>query len=287
MNGVNGKRLGHSYGFNAISHKAHTINEIQPTLEAVLDKTSFSSNSEMDALVIHCGVNDIKNSDPNNASKKLANCIKNVAAVYPRTKIVVSKIAPVRDSELDVKRDLFNALLSSELHNVENVSLANHSNLQTHTGVLRDGLHPTRRGSSVLAVNIGRQVCQLFWKIPQTATTRHKKHFDQRKKLQQFEVGSKVLMLCPTKANNLKLEWQGPYVVTERVGQADYKIEVRGKERLYHASLLKQFIEKDAGGAVATVVIDDTQPEWENTATTTRDIPVIPLESKLRGKYSG
>ncbi|KAL8626013.1 hypothetical protein ACOMHN_012605 [Nucella lapillus] len=151
--------------------------------------------------------------------------------------------------------------------------------------VLESWIHPEEpevQTAAEYVVNLRNRIadtCVQAQRALETATTRHKKHFDQRTKPRQFSVGSKVLMLRPTKANKLELEWQGPFVVTERVGQADYKIEVRGKDRLYHANLLKQFIERDAGGAVATVVIDDTEPEWEDTATTTRDIPVIPLEA--------
>ncbi|KAL8570606.1 hypothetical protein ACOMHN_008963 [Nucella lapillus] len=39
-------------------------------------------------------------------------------------------------------------------------------NCKTNPRTLRDGLHPTARGASVLAVNIGRYVRQLFWERP-------------------------------------------------------------------------------------------------------------------------
>ncbi|KAL8604188.1 hypothetical protein ACOMHN_014756 [Nucella lapillus] len=37
---------------------------------------------------------------------------------------------------------------------------------ETNSRILRDELHPTARGASVLAVNIVRHVRQLFWERP-------------------------------------------------------------------------------------------------------------------------
>ena len=50
-----------------------------------------------------------------------------------------------------------------------------------------------------------------------------------------------MLLLLPVKKNKLQLVWQGPYPVLERVGDWDYKIQIRGKPRLFHANLLKKY----------------------------------------------
>ena len=73
MKYVDGNRLGHSYGFDTVSCRVHRTEEIQPVLDAVLNDMPAT-----DAIVIHCGVNDIKSSDPQTGSKKLPNCTKNV-----------------------------------------------------------------------------------------------------------------------------------------------------------------------------------------------------------------
>ena len=55
----------------------------------------------------------------------------------------------------------------------------------------------------------------------------------------KLNVGDRVLILLPTDGNKLLMQWKGPYVVKEKLGQNDYKIEVKGKIKTYHINLLK------------------------------------------------
>ena len=48
-------------------------------------------------------------------------------------------------------------------------------------------------------------------------------------------------MLLPTDNNKLLMQWQGPFRVTKIIGINDYEVEVRGKEKVYHANLLKRY----------------------------------------------
>ena len=41
------------------------------------------------------------------------------------------------------------------------------------------------------------------------------------------------------------MQWQGPFEVLGRVAQHNYKLQVRGKEKTYHANLLKKYVERD------------------------------------------
>ena len=65
-----------------------------------------------------------------------------------------------------------------------------------------------------------------------------------------FESGEKALVLLPTDHNKLLMQcMEGPLV-----GLNDYKVKVKGKEKVYHANLLKKYFEREettAGGAVA------------------------------------
>ncbi len=61
---------------------------------------------------------------------------------------------------------------------------------------------------------------------------------------QEIQVGDKVLLLLPTDNNKLLMQWQGPYEVVSKLNAYDYKVDVRGKVKLYHANLLKQYIER-------------------------------------------
>ena len=85
------------------------------------------------------------------------------------------------------------------------------------------------------------------------ASKRYAKAFNRKAKERWFDVGDEVLLLLPVKKNKLQLAWRGPYTVLERVGDWDYKIRVEGKEKLFHANLLKKYLRRDASsGAIAS-----------------------------------
>ena len=63
-----------------------------------------------------------------------------------------------------------------------------------------------------------------------------------------------MLVLLPTDHNKLLMQWKGPFEVSSVVGLNDYKVKVKGKEKVYHANLLKKYfarVETTAEGAVA------------------------------------
>ena len=51
-------------------------------------------------------------------------------------------------------------------------------------------------------------------------------------------------MLLPTESNKLLVQWQGPYEVMKRVAKNDYVIDRDGKDKIYHANLLKKYVER-------------------------------------------
>ena len=51
-------------------------------------------------------------------------------------------------------------------------------------------------------------------------------------------------VLQPTYHNKDLMQWKGPFEVSAVVGLNDYKVSVKGKERIYHANLLKRFLSK-------------------------------------------
>ena len=67
-------------------------------------------------------------------------------------------------------------------------------------------------------------------------------------------------MLLPTDHNKLLMQWNGPFEVSSVVGLSDYRVKVKGKEKVYHANLLKKYFEGDEAtteGAVAVVKAAD------------------------------
>ncbi|XP_069027698.1 uncharacterized protein [Embiotoca jacksoni] len=68
-------------------------------------------------------------------------------------------------------------------------------------------------------------------------------------KLSQFTPGEKVLVLLPSSSSKLLAKWQGPFVVTRRVGDVDYEVvwsDRGGATQLYHLNLLKAWREAES-----------------------------------------
>ena len=67
-------------------------------------------------------------------------------------------------------------------------------------------------------------------------------------------------MLLPTDHTKLLMQWKGPFEMSSVVGLNDYRVKVKGKEKVYHANLLKKYFERDEAtteGAAAVVTTDD------------------------------
>ena len=70
-------------------------------------------------------------------------------------------------------------------------------------------------------------------------------YYDCKTKVRKFKPGDKVLVLVPTDHNNLMMQWKGPYEVSAVVGTNDYKVKVKDKLKVYHANLLKAYIQRE------------------------------------------
>ena len=75
---------------------------------------------------------------------------------------------------------------------------------------------------------------------------KNKALYDKRAKRREFQDGDKVLLLLPTDTNKLLMQWKGPYEIMSRCGKGnDYRIEVNKKVKMFHANMLKKYIETD------------------------------------------
>ena len=52
------------------------------------------------------------------------------------------------------------------------------------------------------------------------------------------------------------MQWKGPFEVSAVVGLNDYKVKVKGKERVYHANLLKKYFEREDSVPVGAVAVE-------------------------------
>ena len=88
------------------------------------------------------------------------------------------------------------------------------------------------------------QTCQLARDNLEKVQLKQKTYYDKRARSRKFDVGDKVLLLLPTESNKLLLQWKGPYEVVEIVNSMDYRVDVDGVIGTYHASMLKQYVER-------------------------------------------
>ena len=77
-----------------------------------------------------------------------------------------------------------------------------------------------------------------------TSQQRQKRWYDQKAKKTSFEVGDKVLVLLPTYTSKLLAQWQGPFVITRKIGDVDYEVELSGRRKnlkILHVNMLRKW----------------------------------------------
>ncbi|GFN91319.1 Zinc finger protein [Plakobranchus ocellatus] len=111
------------------------------------------------------------------------------------------------------------------------------------------------------------------------AQGRQKHYYDRTAKRRKFSVGEKVLVLLPTDSNKLLMQWKGPFEIVATVGINDYRINMGGKEKTFHANLLKGYIARDQDASQATTE--------ERPPTSSLDIPVasVTVIEDLEGEH--
>ena len=105
------------------------------------------------------------------------------------------------------------------------------------------------------------QTCQMAQENLKGAQQNQKRYYDKKAKNRQFEVGDKVLLLLPTSRNKLLMQWNGPFTVVEKVGHCDYRIDKNGEIRLYHANLMKAYVERNQTSSVLISGMQDSDAE--------------------------
>ncbi|KAL8601066.1 hypothetical protein ACOMHN_040767 [Nucella lapillus] len=101
--------------------------------------------------------------------------------------------------------------------------------------------------------------------LKQQARVSQKRQFDKRVRRQNLKQGDKVLLLLPTDHNKILMHWKGPFDITEKVSHQDYRIDVNGKQKLFHANLLRKYTQRESQPATLAAVIDggEGDPEVE------------------------
>ena len=92
--------------------------------------------------------------------------------------------------------------------------------------------------------------CKLARQNLQNAQSRAKHYYDKGARPREMKVGDTALVLLPTDKNKLLMQWKGPFPVIEKIGLNDYRIDMNGKEKVFHINLLKKYIRRETGGLI-------------------------------------
>ena len=113
------------------------------------------------------------------------------------------------------------------------------------------------------------EMADLVQQNAEQAQNRQRKYYDRGAKNRKLECGDKVLVLLPKQSNMLKLEWVGPFQVTQQVTPVDYEVETSGKRQekvVYHINLLKKWNpapERSASALLATIDPEQSEEDSE------------------------
>ncbi|XP_070184094.1 uncharacterized protein [Littorina saxatilis] len=137
------------------------------------------------------------------------------------------------------------------------------------------------------------QTCTLARENLSKASLRHARAYDKNTRQRHLAKGDKVLILLPVKHNKLQLTWKGPYKIVDRVGSCNYRVQMGNKVKVYHANLLKLYVERTASdvpdGAAArsaepaeeeVAIVMHEMSDSEDGGLNTDKIPLIPLAPK-------
>ena len=123
------------------------------------------------------------------------------------------------------------------------------------------------------------ETCRIAQEELSKSSKKYKKYHDRRARNRRFLPGQEALLLLPTSHNKLLMQWKGPFKVLERVNQHNYRIDVNGKQRLFHVNMLKEYSRRDTdlenghvSAGLSEVPVGDESPyEAVAMATTEED----------------
>ncbi|XP_075732859.1 uncharacterized protein LOC142775380 [Rhipicephalus microplus] len=77
------------------------------------------------------------------------------------------------------------------------------------------------------------------------AQNRAKSYYDRNAKLRAYQEGDQVMVLRPSRANKLEIQWEGPFRVVKKLSDTNYALERKGRRRevvIYHHNLMKSYV---------------------------------------------
>ena len=86
--------------------------------------------------------------------------------------------------------------------------------------------------------------CRMAQEALRKSSERSKRYYDRKSKPRSFKPNDFVLLLLPSDRNKLLLQWKGPFRVIDKIGTVDYRIDLAGKSKVFHANLLNKYISR-------------------------------------------
>lgn len=68
-----------------------------------------------------------------------------------------------------------------------------------------------------------------------------KRWYDKTTRECNLRAGDKVLLLLPDITQKFYRKWQGPYVITRKLGSVNYEVQIGAQLKVYHINLLKKW----------------------------------------------
>ena len=108
----------------------------------------------------------------------------------------------------------------------------------------------------------------------------YKKYYDRKTKEREFSEGDKNLLLLPSSNSKLTMQWRGPYNIVSRVGTCNYRINLDGKEKTFHANMMKLYVTRQ--GQVSSTAMNKPVPgtSKESCQSTVDEQPCSSSSSK-------
>ena len=160
LNGIIPEQLGKSYFFHSTDMVTYRLEHISPTLKKM--KEDLQIEGDPDAILIHCGVNNLRVSTTQTVFEDIQANIAQIREDFPNTKILWSEICQTSIRSLNIKAKLLNAQLAAELECKSYVKVIPHT-LRATPNTMRNEIHPNKKGTSILAATIGRAIRNEFW----------------------------------------------------------------------------------------------------------------------------
>lgn len=77
-----------------------------------------------------------------------------------------------------------------------------------------------------------------------SAQLKAKRIYDKNARQRLFSEGDQVMLLAPSKANKLAVQWEGPAMLLQKLSDTNYVIKLPGRRkqvRIYHSNLMKPY----------------------------------------------